>query len=81
MNYSGVMQNRRHWLLLYHIIIAGKQVIYQNRLKTVQLLLSWQKSDLFITYLLFSCAWVGSSFNIISKHARACYEVDVMDSM
>ena len=31
LNYSGVTQNRHHWLLLYDIIIAGKQVIYQNQ--------------------------------------------------
>ena len=29
----GLIQKRPHWLLLNHIIIAGKQIIYQNRLK------------------------------------------------
>ena len=37
---SGITQKRSHWLLLNHIIIAGKQVIYPNRLKNSVPLLS-----------------------------------------
>ena len=37
---SGITQKRSHWLLLHHIIIAGKQIIYQNRLKNSVPLLS-----------------------------------------
>ena len=36
----GLIQKRPHWLLLNHIIIAGKQIIYQNRLKNYVPLLS-----------------------------------------
>ena len=36
----GITQKRSHWLLLNHIIIAGKQLIYQNRLKNSVPLLS-----------------------------------------
>ena len=31
----GVTQKRSHWLLLNHIIIAGKLVIYHSRLKNI----------------------------------------------
>ena len=36
----GLIQKRPHWLLLNHIIIAGKQIIYQNHLKNSVPLLS-----------------------------------------
>ena len=35
-----------HWLLLNHIIIAGKQIIYQNRLRNSAPLLSHLKARL-----------------------------------
>ena len=31
----GLTQKRSHWLLLNHIIIAGKLVIYYSRLKNI----------------------------------------------
>ena len=31
----GLTQKRSHWLLLNHIIIAGKLVIYHSRLKNI----------------------------------------------
>ena len=31
----GLTQKRSHWLLLNHIIMAGKLVIYHSRLKNI----------------------------------------------
>ena len=42
----GLLHTRSHWLLLNHIIIMGKQVIYQSRLKKCKPLLTHLKNKL-----------------------------------
>ena len=42
----GLLHTRSPWLLLNHIIIMGKQVIYQSRLKKCKPLLTHLKNKL-----------------------------------